>query len=159
MSSIASSWIWPSFSGGLIHVISHSQETCQYLDMLIDKLHKNSRLIRHSLAFALVFLTMTSLARAQEEISGKELFKMHCQMCHGTEGKGDGPASQVLEPKPRDLTKRPYKQGCGPGAIVHTLHSGVKGSAMPSFEGTISDDDMWKLARYVRSLQQGCCQD
>lgn len=109
----------------------------------------------------LVFLGLmvSATAETQESQTGQQLFKVHCQTCHGPEGKGDGLASQALDPKPRDLTQRPYKQGCGPGAIVSTLQTGVPESAMQSFEGILSKDEMWKLARYVRSLQGGCCQD
>ena len=96
---------------------------------------------------------------AQEGASdGQQLFKIHCQTCHGALGKGDGPAAQALEPPPRDLTRRPYKQGCGPGAIFSTLQNGVPQSAMPSFSKTLSEDEMWALSRYVRALQSGCCE-
>lgn len=106
----------------------------------------------------LTLLTFAGVAQADTR-TGKELFAANCQACHGPLGKGDGPASQVLNPKPRDLTQRPYKQGCGPGAIVRTLKIGVAGSAMPSFKDTLSEEEMWKLGHYVRSLQSSCCQD
>lgn len=32
----------------------------------------------------------------------KEVFKTRCVMCHGESGKGDGPASAALTPKPRN---------------------------------------------------------
>jgi len=119
-----------------------------------------SRLFSSVLPLLLLGLCTVGLAEPSETSRGKELFSVHCQTCHGPAGKGDGPASQALEPRPRDLTSRPYKQGCGPGAIVNTLKSGVPNSAMVSFEGTLSNDEMWTLARYVRSLQgQCCCQD
>lgn len=107
---------------------------------------------------AVILLLGVSLRSGAEErpASGETLFATHCQLCHGAQGKGDGPAGQALDPPPRDLTKRPYKQGCGPGAIVKTLRSGVEGSAMPSFASVLSDSEMLALASYVRSLQQGC---
>jgi high-affinity iron transporter len=109
-------------------------------------------------SLAVILLLGVSLRSGAEErpANGETLFATHCQMCHGPQGKGDGPAGRVLDPPPRDLTKRPYKQGCGPGAIVKTLRSGVDGSAMPSFASVLSDPEMRALASYVRSLQQGC---
>ncbi|MCA9777275.1 MAG: cytochrome c [Candidatus Eremiobacteraeota bacterium] len=108
---------------------------------------------------ALLLIILSSLCLAQEvSPDGQQLFKLHCQTCHGALGKGDGPAAQALVPPPRDLTQRPYKQGCGPGAIVNTLQTGVPNSAMPSFSKTLSEDEMWALSRYVRNLQQGCCE-
>lgn len=106
-----------------------------------------------------LILVAPGYAEPTEAQTGEELFKLHCQTCHGPEGRGDGPAGKVLDPPPRNLTKRPYKQGCGPGAVVHTLQSGLEGTAMPSFAETLSEEEMWKLGRYVRSLQEGgCCQ-
>jgi len=40
-------------------------------------------------------------------ISGKILYERYCASCHGTEGKGDGPAAETLQPKPPDLTQLP----------------------------------------------------
>lgn len=94
-------------------------------------------------------------ASAQPEL-GRQLFETHCQMCHGETGMGDGPAAVALAVPPRDLTGRPYKNGCGPGAIVQTLRTGFPSSGMPSFSEALSQDELWALARYVRSLQSGC---
>lgn len=102
----------------------------------------------------LCLLLMTLPVVAQEP--GEILFQKHCQTCHGQQGRGDGPAAAALDPAPRDLTQRPYRFGCGPGAIVRTLRTGVEGSGMPSFDGVLTPDEMWALAGYVRSLQGSC---
>lgn len=36
--------------------------------------------------------------------SGAEMYKTYCAVCHGTEGKGDGPAVAALKTPPTDLT-------------------------------------------------------
>jgi len=36
---------------------------------------------------------------------GAALFKTLCASCHGTDGRGDGPAAGALQPPPSDLTK------------------------------------------------------
>ena len=38
-------------------------------------------------------------------IEGQKEFQQRCAVCHGTEGKGDGPYSFALVFKPADLTK------------------------------------------------------
>jgi mono/diheme cytochrome c family protein len=36
--------------------------------------------------------------------SGKEMFTTYCAVCHGTDGKGGGPAASALKVPPTDLT-------------------------------------------------------
>jgi mono/diheme cytochrome c family protein len=36
--------------------------------------------------------------------SGKEMFNTYCAVCHGTDGKGGGPAASALKAPPADLT-------------------------------------------------------
>ena len=36
--------------------------------------------------------------------SGKEMYTTYCAVCHGTEGKGNGPAADALKTPPADLT-------------------------------------------------------
>jgi mono/diheme cytochrome c family protein len=43
--------------------------------------------------------------------SGQEMFKAYCAVCHGTDGKGNGPAAQSLKTPPSDLTTLAGKNG------------------------------------------------
>jgi len=36
--------------------------------------------------------------------SGPEMYKAYCAVCHGTDGKGNGPAAPQLKRQPADLT-------------------------------------------------------
>ncbi len=48
---------------------------------------------------------------ATSAASGKEMFTSYCAACHGTDGKGDGPAASTLKVPPADLTTLSSKNG------------------------------------------------
>jgi len=43
--------------------------------------------------------------------SGVEMYRTWCASCHGTQGKGDGPAAAALKKRPADLTQIAKKNG------------------------------------------------
>jgi mono/diheme cytochrome c family protein len=84
---------------------------------------------------------------------GKALFATNCQSCHGKEGRGDGPASAYLHPKPIDLAKGKFDQGDSEEEIFKSISEGEAGTPMPGFE-QLSEEDRRALAQFVRSLRQ-----
>lgn len=83
---------------------------------------------------------------------GQALFNTHCTSCHGTDGRGDGPAAAALDGPPADLTAE-HVDDHTDGDIFWWLTYGMAGTAMPGFEQTLSDTERWQLIRYVRSLR------
>jgi mono/diheme cytochrome c family protein len=73
--------------------------------------------IRFLSQFALGVIFFSSYAAAQTKppavkpyeqliysVRGQDLYQAHCAVCHGPNGKGDGPAASALKIKPADLT-------------------------------------------------------
>ncbi len=101
--------------------------------------------------------------------SGAEMYKSYCAACHGTEGKGDGPAVEFLKTPPPDLRMlAQHNQGKYPADhVATTLRLGT-----PSRAHGTSDMPLWgelfrtvdvnqnlgdlrvkNLTRFIESLQ------
>jgi mono/diheme cytochrome c family protein len=55
-------------------------------------------------------------------LSGKEMFRAYCAVCHGANGKGDGPAATALQKRPTDLT-RLAASNAGKYPQLHVRHT------------------------------------
>lgn len=49
--------------------------------------------------------------KATSPASGVEMYKTYCAVCHGTDGKGNGPAASALKVPPTDLTQLSKNNG------------------------------------------------
>lgn len=94
---------------------------------------------------------------------GRALYgELGCAACHGDGGRGDGPSAAELvdavgrPSPPYDLTARPLRRPHAPGgevaAIYLSLVTGLDGTAMPSFSGAVSGDDLWAVAAFAGSI-------
>jgi mono/diheme cytochrome c family protein len=55
---------------------------------------------------------------------------------------------------PPDFTRHDVKAGTTPEDLFRTIASGIGGTAMPMWKGSIEDPDIWAIAHYVSSLIQ-----
>lgn len=106
-----------------------------------------------------LFLVIPALAFSQtrgDAKAGKAKYDSLCGGCHGTSGKGDGPAAGGLNPKPQDHTNGKYMNTLADQYLFDiTKNGGVgvkKSPLMPAWGNTLKDDDVWNLVAYVRSL-------
>jgi alcohol dehydrogenase (cytochrome c) len=75
--------------------------------------------------------------------AGRLLFEQTCQSCHGAAGQGErGPA----------LNTGVFPRGNADADLFRTIREGAAGT-MPPFRG-FSDDQIWQLVTYLRSLNQ-----
>jgi cytochrome c553 len=54
----------------------------------------------------------------------REMFNSRCATCHGTEGKGNGPAAAALNPKPRNYTDKTWQKSVTDEQIKKTIIMG-----------------------------------
>lgn len=110
-----------------------------------------------SIFYAVGSFSTLGLAEAPKQTpamlaEGKKNYLTYCVSCHGTEGKGDGPAADSLNPKPRNFSKEQFKFGTKPEEVFKTLSNGSPGTAMAPFT-SLSEKDRWSLVYYVLSLK------
>jgi high-affinity iron transporter len=84
---------------------------------------------------------------------GAEVYQANCASCHGTLGRGDGPAARGLEPKPADLARGPGLMDRSPLDYYRRITIGVVGTSMPSFELRLPAQDRWAAALYASLLR------
>ena len=63
------------------------------------------------LAFSICAIGRAASAEDATLRAGRDLFEKHCELCHGAEGKGDGPLSDELKVPPADLTGISSRRG------------------------------------------------
>ncbi len=81
------------------------------------------------------------------------IFKERCAMCHGKSGRGDGKMSKNLNPKPANLRDGKFKHGSSDGEIFHIIKEGVEGTAMPSFESSLKEREIWDIVNLVKTFE------
>ena len=81
--------------------------------------------------------------------AGKALFQQRCVVCHGTKGKGDGPAAVALKPRPGDLTSIAVVRQKD-GEIQWKIVNGR--APMPTFGQALKTEQIWQIVNYLRSL-------
>lgn len=95
---------------------------------------------------------------AQPEIvaEGKKLYegKGSCFMCHGVDGKGNGPAAHMQRPHPpRDFTDCTIQNARTDGELFWTIKHGIPGTGMaPLIPALLKDEEGWKIIAYVRTF-------
>jgi len=84
---------------------------------------------------------------------GEKLYSRYCRGCHGEEGKGDG---LVFMPHVDNLTRKGYIDKLPDSYLLLAITKGGPGigksNYMPSWEGTLSKQQMLDIIAYVRSL-------
>ncbi|MDK9699105.1 MAG: c-type cytochrome [bacterium] len=89
------------------------------------------------------------IATPEVVAKGKQLFATNCVSCHGAEGKGDGPKSAELNPKPRNYQTEQFKNGNAPLKLAATLQKGL--GQMPAFP-LMPVEDRFAIVHFVRTL-------
>ena len=96
---------------------------------------------------------------------GKKIYFRKCVWCHGVDGAGDGPGADRLWPRPRNFNQGtfkirhtasgelplfdPNKPTPGQNDLFETVTHGLPGSAMPSWDGILTEQQRLQVLSFV----------
>lgn len=86
----------------------------------------------------------------EQDQVGDRLFQEYCQDCHGTNGYGRGALSPFLEQDPANLFSQFTQSKTDLELFSIIKHGG--GLEMHGWADTITDQQIWHLVKYIRSL-------
>ncbi len=105
------------------------------------------------------FLLITAIHLCPVVLSAAEpaaIFKDTCSVCHGIGGKGDGPSSQGLEPKPADFTDCKRMTKDSDDVLFKIIKSGGssagRSTVMPAWGDSLSDSEIRGMVQFIRGL-------
>jgi mono/diheme cytochrome c family protein len=97
-------------------------------------------------------------------LPGKAIYQQQCAICHGVEGKGDGPAGLAALPMPRDFSVGQFKfdaDGDGRAGtdsdlflVIRNGAGAVGGNPLMVAWAHLGDDPIRDLVAYIRSLER-----
>lgn len=108
--------------------------------------------------------------QSEQLAKGKELYNHYCSHCHGESGRQNEGYnwSSMPDPKPKDLSNKSEMSTFKDEEIFGTISRDMKDTSpeggekigddefavptMPTFKYTLSEDEIWSIVAYVRTL-------
>jgi mono/diheme cytochrome c family protein len=85
---------------------------------------------------------------------GKPVYEKNCLICHGPQGRGDGPMGKSLNP-PAPNFASPESQRKSDAELLKAIREGHPDTAMTAWKGTLSEQQFIDVLSYVRKMIQG----
>ncbi|MGQ0551060.1 MAG: c-type cytochrome, partial [Armatimonadota bacterium] len=93
---------------------------------------------------------------------GQRVYAQRCAVCHGPDGRGNGPAAPSLIPRPRDFTRGEFKykstaagQPPTDDDLIRVVRDGLQASAMPSWSDLLSGPEIRAVVDHVKTFSRG----
>ena len=93
---------------------------------------------------------------AESVKTGAAVYAKLCANCHGPYGLGNGRLAAGMAAygaRPSNLTDGEWQHGSSDGEMFLVIRDGIAPDFhMPRFQGQLSDQEIWHVVNYVRSL-------
>jgi high-affinity iron transporter len=86
--------------------------------------------------------------------NGRTLYANNCKVCHGIEGKGDGPIATQLDPKPAVLSNPQFTgdEFSKPYDNFQIINVGIANTAMVGWADQFSEKELWDVTYFIRTF-------
>jgi high-affinity iron transporter len=92
-------------------------------------------------------------AKAVDLAEGHALFQKTCASCHGTSGKGDGPAGAAMNPRPPAVGDAATMRDVSPATMYRIISVGIGGTPMTGYAAQMTPEQRWNIVSYLMSLR------
>src|SRR3989442_2682752 len=90
---------------------------------------------------------------------GRRVYARRCAVCHGPDGRGNGPAAPSLTPRPRDFTLGQFEyKSTAPDQpptdddLISVVTNGLHASAMPYWHDVLDTAEIRAVVEHVKRL-------
>ena len=85
-------------------------------------------------------------------MDGSMTYDKNCAFCHGSLTKGNSPLRKnFYPPVPQLMNRTPDDPDAN---LFYVTKYGIRFSAMPGWDGVLSDDDIWKTILFIKNTEK-----
>jgi len=85
-------------------------------------------------------------------MDGSMTYDKNCAVCHGSLKQPTSPLrTNFYPPVPQLMTRTPNDPD---GNLFYVIKYGIRFTAMPGWDGVLSDDDIWKTVTFIKNSGQ-----
>jgi|SRR5215472_3391870 len=90
--------------------------------------------------------------------SGETLYGLECGMCHGADGCAQTNMGRWMYPRAANLTAQEV-QNYSEAEMFWIINNGIRLSGMPAFNKVETEEHIWNLVDYMRTLPRDGCHE
>ncbi|MEN8178958.1 MAG: c-type cytochrome [Pseudomonadota bacterium] len=106
-----------------------------------------------SLVSYIRFLHQAKHSLVGDPVIGKDVYQRYCAVCHGSNGKGNGPLANIMKMNPADHTNTKQMDEFTNERLAELIsEGGVSSRLMPGWKEILSEDEIKAVISYIRLL-------
>ena len=86
-----------------------------------------------------------------DQSNGQAIYHLHCEACHGENGRGDGPRAPFLAPKPGNFVSA-ATSAKSDEELLEIIANGTPRTSMKGWVETFTEQERRNVLAYIRSF-------